>query len=272
MPLWSLERSEGVALLRYDNPPRNFISFAGLAELEQALERLAGDEQVRVVLLASALPGCFAAHADLDELAQLAGGPPPEARHWYTAFRALERIPQPVLAAVDGQAWGGAVELMLACTLRVASERAHLRMVEIDLGIIPGAGGTQRLTRLVGPGRAADLVLSGRVVEAAEAQALGLVERVLPADGFEQRALAFARELAAKPAAALRDAKRAIVEGGRAELRDGLRLEAELFAGLLRSDESRARQESARAQYAAAEPTAHVPLAAAELAGAEASA
>lgn len=272
MSLWSLERRDGVALLRYDNPPRNFISFAALAELEGELERIAGDADVRVVLLASALPGCFATHADLDELARLADGPPPEARHWYTAFRALERIPQPVVAAVDGQAWGGAVELMLACTLRLASERAHLRLLEVDLGIIPGAGGTQRLARLVGPGRAADLVLTGRVVGAREAQTLGLVERVLPVERFELRALAFAQELAEKPAGALRDAKRAILEGGRADLRDGLRLEADLFAALLRSDESRARQELARAQYAAAAPTEHVPLAAASLSSVAASA
>ena len=125
----------------------------------------------------------------------------------------LESMPQPVVAAVDGQAWGGGCELSLACTLRVASERAHFGQPEVAVGIIPGAGGTQRLPRLVGAGRAAELVLSARIIDAAEALRIGLVEAVLPTDGFVDAVLEWVQPMATKPRPALFAAKRAVIEG-----------------------------------------------------------
>ena len=152
----------------------------------------------------------------------------------------------------DGQAWGGGCELALACTVRVASERAHLGQPEILVGIIPGAGGTQRLGRLVGPGRAAELVLSGRIVEAREAAAIGLVEAVLPVEGFLDAVLGWVAPMAANPRAALAAGKRAVVEGGRLPLADGLALEGELFVALQTGDDALTRQDAVTARYAAA--------------------
>jgi enoyl-CoA hydratase/carnithine racemase len=133
------------------------------------------------------------------------------------------------VAAVDGQAWGGGSELCWACTTRVASTAATFGQPEVLVGIIPGAGGTQRLPRLIGAGRAAELVLSGRVVPADEALRLGMVEAVLPAEGFPAAALAWAGRFATPPRPAVVAAKRAIVDGLRLPLDEGLRRESALF-------------------------------------------
>jgi enoyl-CoA hydratase/carnithine racemase len=252
--LWRLERHERAALLRFDNPPRNFLTFAAFAELEAQLEQLALDEGVSVVVLASAVPGYFAAHADLDELTRLQDGPLPEARSWYTAMRALERLPQPVVALLSGQVWGGGLELALACDLRLALPGTHLRLPEIDLGFIPGAGGTQRMLRLLGPACTAELVMTGRVVEQQEAARLGLVRGVDDVDAAWQLIGVISR----KSRAALMAAKRVIREGAELPLREGLRLEGGEFANLLGADEARALVTSARAAYAAAAPSEHV--------------
>lgn len=252
MTMWTREGGDGVAVLTYRNPPRNFLTFAALEELDAELARLETDPSIGVVLLASGVPGYFAAHADLDELAELSQRPVPRAKIWYTAMRRVERLPQPVIAAIDGQAWGGGLELSLACTLRWASADAHFSLLETSLGIIPGAGGTQRLSRLIGPGRAADIVLSGDVLTAEQAKTAGIVERVLPAPAFQAEALRLARGMASRPAAALAAAKRALVEGSRLPLTEGLRLEAGLFAERLASPESRDLQQDARRRYAEA--------------------
>src|SRR4029077_19962155 len=115
----------------------------------------------------------------------------------------IETMPQPVVAAVNGQAWGGGCELSLACTLRLVAESGHFAQPEVNVGIIPGAGGTQRLPRLVGGGRGAELVLSGRVVRADEAVAIGLANALLPDDGFVDAAVAWAQPIASKPLSAL---------------------------------------------------------------------
>ncbi|MEV4381698.1 enoyl-CoA hydratase/isomerase family protein [Streptosporangium sp. NPDC049644] len=252
MTMWSREDVDGVAVLTYRNPPRNFLTFAALEELDAELARLETAPDIGVVTLTSDVPGYFIAHADLDELAELSRGPMPRAKIWYTAMRRVERIPQPVIAAIDGQAWGGGFELSLACTLRWASAAAHFSLLETALGIIPGAGGTQRLARLIGPGRAADIVLTGDVLTAEQARAAGFVERVFPAPNFQAEVLRLARGMASHPAAALAAAKRALVEGPRLPLAEGLRLEAALFADRLASPESRGLQEAARRRYAEA--------------------
>ncbi|XRQ09108.1 enoyl-CoA hydratase/isomerase family protein [Actinomadura welshii] len=249
MTMWTRKDGDGVAVLTYRNPPRNFLTFAALEELDAELARLETDPDISVVMLTSGVPGYFVAHADLDELAELSRGPVPRARIWYTAMRRIERLPQPVIAAIDGQAWGGGLELSLACTLRWASADAHFSLLETALGIIPGAGGTQRLARLIGPGRAADVVLSGDVLTAEQARTAGIVERVLPTPVFQTEALRLAHRMASRPAAALAAAKRALIEGSRLPLTEGLRLEAGLFAERLASPESRELQQDARRRY-----------------------
>jgi enoyl-CoA hydratase/carnithine racemase len=175
----------------------------------------------------------FAAGADIKEMQAMSyedmvdrSGPLQE------AFTAVARIPKPVVAAVTGYALGGGCELALCADIRIAAEDARLGQPEILLGLIPGAGGTQRLARLVGPSRAKDLIFTGRMVGAAEALSIGLVDQVVPAAEVHARALAWAGRLARGPAYALRAAKEAVDAGLEADLDSGLALERALFAGL----------------------------------------
>jgi enoyl-CoA hydratase/carnithine racemase len=251
--LWRLERRGPAAVLLLDNPPRNFLTFEAFAALEKELGLLADDTSVSVVVLGSAVPGYFAAHADLDELAQIQDGPVPEARSWYSAMRAVTQLPQPVIAVLDGQVWGGGLELALCCDLRVALPGTHLRLPEIDLGFIPGAGGTQRLLRLIGPGRTAELVMSGRVLSVDEAAAWGILSAVDDAWGLVDA-------IAAKPRAALLASKRVLREGAELSLKDGLKLEGAAFGALLGTAAAGSLVSDARAAYAAAAPDEHVDL------------
>ncbi|MDQ6522796.1 enoyl-CoA hydratase/isomerase family protein [Nocardioides sp. LHD-245] len=257
MPLWKATRSGGVVELVYDNPPRNFLTFAALTELGDHLTALADDPDIAVVVLASADPERFIAHADLDELTRLADGPVPEARAWYTTMRLIETMPQPVVAAIDGQAWGGGLELSLACTLRWASPRAHFSAIETALGIVPGAGGSQRLIRLIGRGPATDLVITGLRVDAAHAERLGIVSRVFSGD-FRAEVLAAATDIARLPRAAVAAAKRVVREGAELDLAAALRLEGGTFGELLATPDSLRLQRAARERYAAAQAGAPV--------------
>lgn len=250
MPVWTERREGAVAVLSYRNPPRNFLTFAALAELGEILRQISADDAISVVVLRSEVPGYFVAHADLEELARLAAGPVPEARSWYTTMRLVETMPQPVIAAIDGQSWGGGVELALSCALRWASAAAHFALIETSLGIIPGAGGTQRLIRLLGRGDATELVLSGEVVDAERAREVGLVGRVFATENFDEAVLAAATAMARKPLTALAAAKRVLRDGAELSIADAFRLEGATFADLLATPESVALQRHARHIYA----------------------
>ena len=261
-PTWTLDRRDRVAVATFARPPRNLLSFAAVGELEALLEQVAADEQVAVLVLTGGVPGYFVAHADLEDLRRIGRGEPVEGDPgaWSRATALLESMPQPVVAAVNGQAWGGGCELALACTLRVAAASAHLAQPEVAVGIIPGAGGTQRLPRVVGPGRAAELVLSGRVVGAEEALRIGLVEAVLPDEGFLDAVLAWVAPMAAHPRPALVAAKRAVVEGARLPLADGLALEGRLFVECQVRPEALGLQDAVVERYQAAGDDEHVAL------------
>jgi len=256
--MWGVQRhDEGrVAVATFGRPPRNFMSFAAMTELEQVLLALQDDPSVRVVILTGGVPGYFVAHADLDDLRALGQGRAVEGdpSSWGRTLSLLGSMPQPTIAAVNGQAWGGGCELSLACTMRLVAAGGHFAQPEVNVGIIPGAGGTQRLPRLVGAGRAAELVLSGRVVGAAESVAIGLANDALPDDGFVEAAVAWARPIASKPAAALAAAKRAMLEGLSMPLADGLRLEGQLFVGLQTGTEALDLQRGALDRYDTAAP------------------
>jgi enoyl-CoA hydratase len=231
MTHWTLEEHGAIALATFTRPPRNLMSMAAMGELEQLVSDVATRDDLNVLVLTGGVPGYFVAHADLDDLAALGRGEPVEGDpgSWARTFATLEAMPQPVIAAVNGQAWGGGCELSLACTLRVAAQSAHFGQPEVVVGIIPGGGGTQRLPRLIGAGRAADLVLTGRIIDATEAERIGLVESVLPDEGFVDHALEVAEAIASKPRPAVVAAKRAIIEGLRLPLDEGLTLEGRLF-------------------------------------------
>jgi enoyl-CoA hydratase/carnithine racemase len=262
MSFWHIERWGTVAVLTFTRPPRNFMSFVAMGELGDRLAELADRSDISVVVLTGGVPGYFVAHADLDDLSRLGRGEPVEGdpASWGRTLARIESLPQPVVAAINGQAWGGGCELSLACTVRVAAASAHLGQPEVAVGIIPGAGGTQRLPRLIGPGRAAELILSGRVVPADEALAIGLVEARLPDDGFVDRVVEWLQPMATKPRRALAAAKRAIVEGLRLPFDEGLRLEGRLFVECQLDADAVALEDAARRRYEEAPPDAPVTL------------
>ena len=238
-------------MLTFDRPPRNFMDFASMVELADHLDALQHrTDDVAVVVLTGGVDGYFVAHADLDDLAALAKGRPGsgDPSGWGRALRLLEEMPQPTVAAIDGQAWGGGCEISLACTMRVGSERAHLGQPEVVVGIIPGAGGSQRLPRLVGGGIGAELVLSGRVVEAEEALRIGLLNAVLPVEGFVDAVIEWCGRFTRHPSAAVSAAKQAVVQGLKGTLAEGLALEGRLFLQLNASDDAQARYAATRGQ------------------------
>jgi len=249
MSSWSLEEHGRLAVLTFRREPSNWMDFVSMGELADHLAELADrTDEISVVMLTGGLDGFFIAHADLDDLAALASGGEVAGNpaSWTRALSLLESMPQPTVAAIDGQAWGGGCETSLACTMRIGSPRAHLGQPEIVIGIIPGAGGTQRLPRLVGRAKGAELVLTGRVVGAEEAERIGLLNAVLPSDGFRDAAIDWCQAVARHSPAAVFAAKRAVVEGFTKPLVDGLRLEVEQFLTLNASDDAQARNASAR--------------------------
>jgi enoyl-CoA hydratase/carnithine racemase len=259
---WTLTEDDSIAVLTFTRPPRNFMSFAAITELGERLRELGERSDVSVVIVTSGLPGYFVAHADLDDLVRVGRGEPVEGDPyaWAKTLATIEELPQPVVAAINGQCWGGGCELALACAARVAARSATFAQPAGAAGIIPGAGGTQRLPRLVGPGRALELVLTGRAVAAQEAAAIGLVEVVLPDDGFFEGAIDWTRGIASRPRPALVAAKRAIIDGLRLPLAEGLRLEAQLFAKRLADPATLELQDRIRERYRTTPPDVAVRL------------
>jgi enoyl-CoA hydratase len=207
-PLVRLERRGPVALLTLDAPPVNVLSAPVLDALVRRLEEVRADGSVRAVVLASASPKAFAAGANIREMAPLG---PAEARahgaRGQGATTAIERLPVPVIAAVNGVCLGGGCEIVLACDFIFASPDATFGQPEVNLGVMPGWGGTQRLPRRVGTAQARYWIYTGRSVTAVEALEQGVVLRVVPREALLDQALALAQELAGKPADALAAAK-----------------------------------------------------------------
>jgi enoyl-CoA hydratase/carnithine racemase len=232
---WDLERRDAVAVLYFNRPPDNQARLEDLRELDSLLADVSADESIALVVLASRCPGYFIAHADREEVARFRRGEPigDTFDRWRITTLRLENIAQPTLALIDGQAWGGGCELALACTFRLGSSRAHLALHEVSVGAMPGAGGTQRLPRLIGPSRAARLVLSGQPVDAAAAAELGLLDAVIGGPDLLAEALTWAQRIVANPRASLVAAKKALVSGQRLPLLEGLAAEQELFMKLL---------------------------------------
>ena len=236
----SVEVSEGVATILLQRPPMNALCLQMQSEIREAAEELGARADVGAVIVYGG-PKVFAAGADIKEMSDMSYQDMLRASvRLQDAFTAVARIPQPTIAAITGYALGGGCELSLCCDLRIAAEDAKLGQPEILLGIIPGAGGTQRLPRLVGVSRAKDLVFTGRHVGAEEALSIGLVNAVVPADEVYTSAQAIASKLAKGPALALRAAKEAIDRGLDTDLATGLDAERVRFAGLFATDDQKA--------------------------------
>jgi enoyl-CoA hydratase/carnithine racemase len=228
-------RGDGVAVLTLDNPKVNALSRALLTQLHEAVDTMANDLPGAVVVTGG--ERIFAAGADISEF-----GGPEQARvvtaTIHGALDALAALPRFVIAAVAGYALGGGCELAMACDYRLASERAVFGQPEILLGIIPGGGGTQRLSRLVGPARAKEIIITGRQVKADEALRIGLADDVVAPDQLHERALALAAEVAKGALEAQALTKRAVDEGLSTSLRAGLDLERELFVDVFDTEDS----------------------------------
>ena len=234
------ELADGIATITLNRPAvHNAMNERMREELTACFGELARSEDARVVVVTGTGERAFSAGADIREF--VAPQVPVRFRDGRRRvdFRAaMDRCPQPIIAAIRGFALGGGLELALACDIRIAGEDSQLGLTEVNLAIIPGGGGTQRLPRLVGRGKALEMILTGARIDAREALRIGLVERVVPATEVLSSAQALARTLAEKAPVALRYAKEAVVKGLGVPLEDGLRLENDL-ATLLRTTEDR---------------------------------
>jgi enoyl-CoA hydratase/carnithine racemase len=227
----------GVATIRLNRPPMNALNTAVQEELRAAARHVTDDPAIRAVVLYGGVK-VFAAGADVKEFAgQDHAYLLRDGTRLTSALDALARVPKPVIAAVTGYALGGGCELALTADFRVSAEDAKWGQPEILLGIIPGAGGTQRLPRLIGPAKAKDLIYTGRFVDAGEALRMGFVDAVVPRDDVYPTALAMAAKFAKGPAHALAAAKAAIDGGLDGDLASGLRLESHLFASLFATED-----------------------------------
>ncbi|KRF19627.1 enoyl-CoA hydratase/isomerase family protein [Nocardioides sp. Soil796] len=232
-----LEVADGVATIRLDRPKMNALNKQVQEEIRAAAAEATARADVKAVVVYGG-ERVFAAGADVKEMADMSytemvdrsGG-------LQSAFTAVAKIPKPVVAAVTGYALGGGCELALCADVRIAADNATLGQPEILLGIIPGAGGTQRLTRLIGPSKAKDLIFTGRFVKADEALAIGLVDRVVPADEVYAEAVKWAAQFAGAASYAVRAAKEAIDRGLEVDLETGLEIERAQFAALFATED-----------------------------------
>jgi enoyl-CoA hydratase len=221
-----------VAVIHLDRPKMNVLSREMQEEIAKTVREMDSNDEVRTIVFYGGEKN-FAAGADVKEMIHWDSATAhKEAPGLQTAFNAVASVSKPTIAAITGYALGGGFELAMACDLRIAATSSTVGQPEILLGIIPGAGGTQRLTRLIGVARAKDIIMTGRFVAADEALSLGMVNEVVADDKVLDRALELASSLANGPAQALAAAKRAIEQGSEVSLADGLKIESQEFANL----------------------------------------
>ena len=226
-----VERRDRIAIITINRPEkRNALNIQARSEGAAALDELRADDAVRVVVITGAGDKAFIAGADIAEFANRTALTQREVMMERSLFNAIDSFPKPIIAMVNGYCLGGGCEIALACDIRIASDRASFGQPEINLGIIPGGGGTQRLTKLVGEGKAMEMILSGGIVDAQSALSIGLVNHVVPADQLETRTMEIANRIAEKSPIALRLAKEAVKVAARSNLDEGLRREIDLFA------------------------------------------
>jgi len=226
-----IRKSDGIGWITINRPDKlNAMNIETIEELKAAFRDFENDPEVKAVILTGAGEKAFIAGADISEFSGLnAELGTHYSRQGQALTRAIENFPKPVIAAINGFALGGGTEIALACHIRLASENAKLGQPEVKLGIIPGYGGTQRLARLVGKGKAMEMILSGRMVEAKEAAEIGLVNKVVPAAELLSSAEALAQAIIKNAPLALAYSIEAINRGLDRTLDDGLELEAQIF-------------------------------------------
>lgn len=226
-----------VAVLTIDHPPANAFNSATVLDLETSFDELVANDQVKVIIITGAGQFAFVAGADINEIATISSHDQALTLllKGQAVFNKIEASPKPVIAAVNAVALGGGWELAMACHIRILSDRARIGQPETNLGVIPGWGGTQRLARLVGPAKAIEMILSADMINAQEAFRLGLANKVVPAGQVVAEAKGLAKKIAAKSKLTNEATLRAVINGLKMPLADGLRYEAEQFASLVGS-------------------------------------
>ena len=226
-----LDRQGRVAIITINRPDkRNALNIKTREEGAALLDQLREDDSVGVVVFTGAGDKAFIAGADIGEFAGRTAITQREVMTSRSLFTAIDTFPKPVIAMINGYCLGGGCELALACDIRIASENASFGQPEINLGIIPGGGGTQRLTRLVGEGKAMEMILTGEIIDARTAFSIRLVNQVVPADQLQAKTLEMANRIAEKSPVALQLAKEAVKLASKSNLDEGLRREVDLFA------------------------------------------
>lgn len=233
-----VQREEPIAVVQINRPKQlNALNSNVMQELTRALEELGADAAIRC-LIVTGDARAFGAGADIKDMATATPVEMLE-KNWIAYWDRIKKISKPVIAAVSGYAFGGGCELAMACDLIVASESAQFAQPEINLGVIPGAGGTQRLTRAIGKSKAMDMVLTGRALSAREAEERGLVARVFPTESYLDEAKNLAREIASKAPVAVRLAKESVNKAFESSLTDGLDFERKMFYFLFGTEDGR---------------------------------
>ena len=233
-----LDRAGRVATITINRPDkRNALNAVVRRELVEAMDRLAGDDETRVIVLTGAGEKAFVAGADIGEFAERTPIEQRAAMEGRRVFDVVAGMPKPVIASINGYALGGGCELAMACDLRIAARSARLGQPEVNLGILPGGGGTQRLPRLVGLGRAMRLVLTGELIDAEEAHRIGLVDELVDDDALTDRTRELAGAIAKHSPVALKLIKQAIRAAAEMPLAAGLEMERELFVTAFASED-----------------------------------
>ena len=240
------EVADKIAVLTIDHPPVNSFNKQVVTELDQAIDQLLADDEVKAIVITGGGTNAFVAGADIPEIKALLDQP----EEGYAAAREfiehgqgltlkIEKATKPVIAAINGFCLGGGLELAMACHVRICSDRARLGQPEINLGIIPGWGGTQRLARLAGKGKAIEMILTGDMITAQEAYRLGLVNKVVPAGAVLKEARGLARKIVSKSKFPIAATLRAITDGLAVTIEEGMQVEKEQFVGLAPTEDIR---------------------------------
>ncbi len=243
---YKVERDGPVIIWKFYNPPKNFLTAETGEELDKLVEAFEADPDLHVAIFTSALPEVFIQHYDVSLLvppAEALRATPPDRPPQFATQRPIHRGirrlgPKPIICAINEWVAGGGCELSLACDFRFMSRKAMIGLPEVNLGILPGGGGTQRMARLLGTAKALEMMLLGKIIDADEAERIGLVHRACDPEDLMPAALEFAKELAARPPLAIALIKRCIYEGTEMPLEEGLALERQLFWETLRSDDA----------------------------------
>lgn len=237
-PLVNVRHDGAVVTISLNNPPRNVLTIPLIAELEKVIDELVLNHSVKAVVITGTGP-VFIAGADIKEIGSITSAEQGEAlaREGQVLFDKIEQMHKVVIAAINGFCLGGGMELAMACHIRIAGDRARMGQPEINLGIIPGFGGTQRLPRLVGQAKAIELILTGDMINAEEAKRIGLINKVVPVGDLIKQASGLAKKISLKGLKAIEAALKAIQEGINEPLSIGLRREAQLFGGICETND-----------------------------------